>query len=103
MKATLNIPRPTIQITGGPTLASQSLYRFPLRWTDHHPASHYGIGVILSSNNEVIDGMMFRFLRDSIGAWIDSDDPDRCASALGVPRDEPGIGKPVASKTWETQ
>ena len=96
MKATLVIPRPAIQAPAEPILRSLVSYRFQLRWIDDHPASHYGAGVLLASNNYVIDGVMFRHLRDSVGAWIDSDDPERIARALGVPWDEgdtePGIG-----------
>lgn len=97
MKATLVFPRPTILIPQAPPLRSRASYRFRLRWTDHHPASHYGAGVLLAGNNEVLDGMMFRYLRDSVGAWIDCDDPERVARALGVPweenRKEAGIGQ----------
>lgn len=48
----------------------------------------------------MLDGMMFRYLRDTLGAWIDCDDPERVARALGVPWQdslkEPGIGEPGA-------
>jgi hypothetical protein len=104
VKATLCIPRPAIGIDkyGAPrpldevadpehTVNSKSVYHFQLRWTDHHPSSHYGIGVLLDSKGEVVDGFFFRFLRDRLGAWIESDDPGRLASALGVPPDEAGI------------
>ena len=96
MKATLVIPRPPVPIdpSGSDRLGvveSRAVYRFKLRWTDHHPASHYGLGVLLAPNNEVLDGFMFRFLRDSINARIECDDPQRVRGALGVPRDEEGI------------
>jgi len=78
-------------------LRSIATYRFKLRWTDHHPASHYGAGVVLCENNEVLDCVMFRYLRDRLGAWIDCDDPERIARALklkwGDDQKEPGIGK----------
>lgn len=84
MKATLVIPRPPVSIPGGHTINSRAVYRFKLRWTDHHPASSYGLGVLLSPNNEVFDGFVFRFLREQVGAWIESDDIERVAGALGL-------------------
>lgn len=99
MKAKLVIPRPVIQLPSAPPLNSKTDYRFPLRWTDNNPASRYGAGVLLTDNNEVFDGVAFRYLRDSVGAWIDTDAPEQIASALGVQWQddmrEPGIGAPV--------
>lgn len=88
MKATLVIPRPPVEIPGGQTVKSAAEYHFSLRWTTHHPASSYGLGVLLTVNNEVLDGFMFRFLRESVGARIKTDDPARVASALGVDESE---------------
>jgi len=68
-----------------------SVSKFKLSWTDEHYASHYGLGVLLDSSGEVLSGMAFRWLRDSVGAWIESNDPPRTAWALGVPKDERGI------------
>lgn len=83
MKATLVIPRPPVSI-GGQLIHSRAAYNFPLRWTTHHPASSYGLGVLLTANNEVFDGFMFDFLRARVGAWIKTDDPARIAGALGM-------------------
>lgn len=98
MKAQLVIPRPPLALRGAPLLNSRTVYRFPLRWTDHHPASHYGIGVLLDPKGEVFDGFMFRYLRDALGSWIETDDPPRIAGCLGVPWQddwkESGIGTP---------
>ncbi len=88
MKATLVIPRPPLDAGAGHIVNSRAVYRFKLRWTEHHPASHYGLGVLLAPNNEVLDGFMFRHLRDSIGVWIKSDDPERVAGALGIGKEE---------------
>lgn len=91
MKATLVIPRPPVTVTGGRVVNSRAAYHFPLRWTTQHPASSYGLGVLLTANNEVFDGFMLRHLRESVGAWLQTDDPERVAGALGVEPGEPGI------------
>lgn len=67
-----------------------------LRWTDQHPASHYGAGVLLrGKSGDLLDGAQFRALRDAFGAWIETDQPERVARALGLPwqadHHEPGI------------
>jgi hypothetical protein len=91
MIATLCIPRPPIQLPDGQIINSKAVYRFRLRWTDHHPASHYGLGVLLDYKGECFDGFMFKHLRDMIGAWITTDDPPRIYGALGIPKNEPGV------------
>lgn len=91
MKAILVIPRPPVHVPGGTVVQSRAVYHFPLRWTAHHPASSYGLGVLLAANNEVFDGFMFAALRDGVGAWIQTDDPERVRGALGLLADEPGI------------
>ena len=88
MKAYLVIPRAPVRIPGVPPVSSRSAYRFALRWTDHHPSSHYGIGVLLDIRGEQFDGHQFRHLRDSVGAWMESDDIDRVRGALGLPPGE---------------
>lgn len=91
MRAWLIIPRPPITTETEYTVESKAKYQFALRWTEHHPASHYGLGVLLDAKGEVFDGHIFRFLRDTVGAWIKTDDPKRICGALGVPPNEPGI------------
>lgn len=84
MKVHLCIPRPPVPLPGGGLVKSKSVYRFPLRWTAHDPASHYGIGVLLDQKNEVVDGFMFAHLRDTVGAWLESDDMERVRGCLGL-------------------
>lgn len=56
-----------------------------LRWTDQHSASHYGHGVLLfRHSNEVLDGFSFRLLRDTRGAWLETDKPERARRAMGL-------------------
>jgi hypothetical protein len=47
-----------------------------LRWTVDHPASSYGIGVLLrGKSGEILDGRTFAVMCEHFGAWIE------CASA----------------------
>ena len=68
-----------------------------LRWTTAHPASSHGLGVLLYRNGaDILDGAMFRLLRDSRGAWLETDRPDRARWALGLPTEE-SLGTPIPS------
>ena len=60
-----------------------------LRWTDRHPQSSYGNGVLLYRKSDaILDGFTFRLLRDGSGAWLETTDPDRARRALGLPLGE---------------
>lgn len=66
-----------------------------LRWTVHDSRSSYGAGVLVFRNSrDVLDGFNFRLLRDTRGAWIETDRPDRVRSALALLQDE-SLGEPV--------
>lgn len=74
----------TLHIPGEPPKA--------LRWTVHDSRSSYGAGVLVYRNSsDVLDGATFRDLRDRLGAWIETDRPDRARSALALMQDEAGI------------
>lgn len=63
-----------------------------LRWTNRHPQSHDGLGVLLFRHAAaILDGAQFRALRDTTGAWIETDQPTRVRRALGLTDDEDGI------------
>jgi hypothetical protein len=62
-----------------------------LEFTTEHPASHYGLGVLLLPSGEVLDGAAFRLLRDVQEARIETDDPAGVCGALGVPEGEAGV------------
>lgn len=49
-----------------------------LRWTDQHPASHYGLGVVFrGKKGAILDGAGFRLIAES-GGWIEcGDDRER--------------------------
>ena len=60
-----------------------------LRWTVHDSRSSYGAGVLVYRNSsDMLDGGTFRDLRDTRGAWIETDRPDRVRAALALMRDE---------------
>ena len=60
-----------------------------LQWTDNHSLSSYGVGVLLyrKTANE-LDGATFRMLRDTAGAWLETDKPDQARRALRLPLGE---------------
>lgn len=63
-----------------------------LVWTDKHPDSIAGCGVLRFKNrSDRLDLARFRELRDQCGATIKTNHLGRVARALGVPMDEPGI------------
>ena len=62
-----------------------------LTWTTDHPSSHYGFGVLVDTNGEILDGFNFRRLRAVLGAMIETKDPLKVCQALGVPAGETGV------------
>lgn len=65
-----------------------------LRWTVHDSRSSYGAGVLVFRNSrDVLDGATFRMLRDELGAWLETDRPERARSALALLQDE-SLGEP---------
>lgn len=73
------------------TLCEGNGNRIPLRWTTDHPASSYGLGVLLLPDGQVLTGAIFRLLRDLHGR-IETTQPGRVCGALGLPPGESGIG-----------
>ena len=65
-----------------------------LRWNVKHARSSYGRGVLLfGKSSEILDGAMFRALRDGRGAWLQTNRPDRARSALALSARE-SLGEP---------
>ena len=60
--------------------------RLELRLTTDHPASRYGLGVLLDADDEILDGARFIHLRDTLQARIETTDTDAVCAALGLPR-----------------
>lgn len=64
-----------------------------LRWTDRH--SSYVNGVLLfRGGSDILDGSSFRILRDTRGAWLETDKPDQARRALGMMVGE-SLGEPA--------
>lgn len=79
-------------------LAIKVLYLIPgsapvrLVWTDKHPKSVAGCGVLRFKNRaDLLDAETFRDARDRLGATIITSHPAKVRLALGVPTDEPGV------------
>ena len=53
--------------------------------------TRYGMGVLVYHKWDVLDGLHFRILRDSLGAKIETNDPQGVCRALGMPEGETGI------------
>jgi len=87
MKTTLIIPDSKARQTLGARRRSR------LTWTTDHPASSYGLGVLLYSTGDMLDGFNFRGFRDTLGARIETTDPDKVCRSLGIPEGEEGIFK----------
>lgn len=87
MKTTLIIP----ELTKRQMLTTRK--KSKLTWTTDHPASSYGLGVLLYSTGDILDGFNFRVFRDTLGAVIETDNPDKVCRALGIPVGEQGIVK----------
>jgi hypothetical protein len=72
-------------------LVSKNAIKAVLSISYEHPRSSYGAGVVLNCDNEIFDGVAFRWLRDHYGAWIEAEDVTKVCHALGVPDGELGI------------
>jgi len=65
-----------------------------LRWTDQHPQSHYGLGVLLYPKSaDIFGGQTFIASRDKWGAILIYNDikSDKIYGALGLPPNTTGI------------
>lgn len=63
-----------------------------LVWTDQHPASVAGCGVLRYKNRaQILDAETFQQLRDTKGARLLTNHRGRVTRALGVPLTEAGI------------
>ena len=60
---------------------------YPLR-LEHHK----GRPVLVSSHGHTINGSYFQWLRDRMGARIETDDASMVTGVLGLPAGEPGLG-----------
>lgn len=93
--ATLCGSKPTMR---APPLAIRVTLLIPgsepsrLVWTDQHPASVAGCGVLRYKNrSQILDAETFQQLRDTKGARLVTNHRGRVTRALGVPLNEAGI------------
>jgi len=57
----------------------------PLRWTDMHPEVAQGCGALVyEETGSLLNGEVFRNLRDSRGAWLETDRPNHARWALNL-------------------
>ena len=85
MKATLIIPD---------SVARRELKarrRSRLTWKADRPGSSSGPGVMAYANGDILAGFTFRGLRNTLGATIETTNPEKVCRALGLPVGEPGI------------
>lgn len=72
MRIKLYIPEE--RLAGLKALGITQSSRETLRWTTDHPASNYGLGVILrGKSGEILDGRTFALMVCIFGAWIETD------------------------------
>lgn len=72
MKIKLNFPASGIEAIKA--LGLRQINPETLRLVTDHPASSYGIGVLLrGKSDEILDGRSFEALAKSFGAWIECD------------------------------
>lgn len=75
MKIKLHFP--TESIDAIKALGLRQINPETLRWTTDHPASSYGIGVLLrGKSGEILDGRSFQAMVKNFGAWIECDSAD---------------------------
>ena len=81
----LHIPEKAAEKAGMPV-------KVILEWTTEHAASSYNLGVLLIGKKGVLfDGFLFRYFRDKMGAYIETDRPNKVRAALGLAPHEAGI------------
>jgi hypothetical protein len=72
MKIKLHFPAESIDAIKA--LGLRQINPETLRWTTDHPASSYGIGVLLrGKSGEILDGRSFQAMHTAFGAWIEVD------------------------------
>ena len=91
MKNHLVIPHPPVTLPDGRVIPRHSRTRFLFRHDPVHPDGVKGIGKLLDGKGQVFDALVFRHLRDGVGAFIESDEPEIISAALGLDAGEAGV------------
>ena len=66
--------------------------RSSLTWMTNCPLTPHGVGVLCYTNGRVLSGLIFRILRETLGAIILTTDPEKARETLGLLESEPGRG-----------
>lgn len=83
MRVALIIPLSPVKLPDGRVIPRKGHNVHRLRWTDHHPSSSNGAGVLIDSGGKIYDATTFARDRDLLGAWLDAEDMERVKRALG--------------------
>lgn len=90
--------RPCLHVLAGTAVAIRVVLQVPgeeprrLVWTDRHPKSAGGLGVLrYKMSSELLDGETFLRLRDEAGAYLVTSHPRKIRLALGLPSDCVGV------------
>ena len=67
--------------------------RSSLTWMTNCPLTPHGVGVLCFTNGRVLGGLIFRMLRETLGAIILITDPEKVRETLGLSESEPEIGQ----------
>ena len=79
MKAKLIIPN----AKGGSSIQSLAVHK--------SRSGGYVLKLVFATNEELFERWLFYFLRDDLGARIETADPEAVAGALGISPTEPGL------------
>jgi len=60
-----------------------------LTWMTNCRLTPHGVGVLCCTNGRVLSGLVFRILRETLGAIILSADPEKVRVTLGLLESEP--------------
>lgn len=73
-----------------------ALYKVRLRYAPNHPAGPDNCGALLTASKTPLDTNAFRWMRDHLGAYIETTDPELIRRCLELdPSDESVKFKPV--------
>ena len=65
--------------------------RSSLTWITNCPLTPHGSWVLCYTSGRVLSGLLFRILRETLGAIILTTDPEKVRETLGLLENEPGM------------
>jgi len=66
-----------------------------LAWMTNCPLTPHGVGVLCYAKGRVLAGLIFRMLRETLGAIILTTDPEKVRQTLRLFESEPELGQPT--------